>query len=350
MPKMPNRGIYRMPAEWENQKSTLIAWPHNEKDWPGKFSEIPFVFGKIITELSKVQIVNILVKNKSEKKKVIFFLSKLGIKIKNIRFIFCKTDRAWTRDFLPIFIKNSKNESFLSNWEFNAWSKYKNFKKDNKAYTKVKKFLNYKVLNPKYRNKKIVLEGGSIDVNGSGYLLTTKQCLLSRTQRRNKGFTKFDYYKIFKKYFGIKKIIWLNKGIYGDDTHGHIDDIARFIEKNKIFLARENNKKERNFKNLNENIQIIKEFKKEEKKKFKIVYLPMPKPKFINGTRVPASYLNFYIANKIVLVPTFNDSKDKIVLKIFKKHFKNRKIIPIDCSVLVWGFGTIHCMTQQQPS
>ena len=349
MPKIRNIGTYRMPAEWETQKSTWIAWPHNKDDWPGKFREIPFVFGQIITELSKIQTVNILVKDNSEKTKAIFFLNILGSKLKNIKFIICKTNRAWTRDFLPIFIKNKKNRNLLSNWEFNAWAKYKNFKKDNQAYIKVKKFVKSKLINPRYKNKKIVLEGGSIDVNGAGYLLTTQQCLLSKIQCRNKGLRRSDYYKIFNKYFGIKKIIWLNKGIYGDDTHGHIDDIARFVEKNKIFIAKENNKKDKNFKNLKENIQIVRKFKKEENKKFKIVFLPMPKPKFIEGIRVPASYLNFYIANKIVLVPIFKDPKDKIVLNIFKKNFKNRKIVPIDCSVLVWGFGTIHCMTQQQP-
>ena len=349
MLKKLNRGIYRMPAEWEAQKSTWIAWPHNERDWPGKFEEIPFIFAKIIAELSKVQLVNVLVKNDAEKVNAIFFLNILEGKIKNIRFIICKTDRAWTRDFLPISIKNSRNKSLLSNWEFNAWAKYKNFKNDNNAYKKVQKFTKKKILNPKYKSKKVVLEGGSIDVNGFGYLLTTKQCLLSKIQQRNKDFNKFDYHKIFNKFFGIKKIIWLNKGIFGDDTHGHIDDIARFVGKDKIFVAKESNSNEKNFKNLKENWEILKKFKMENDRKLKIVGLPMPKPKFIDGVRVPASYLNFYIANKIVLVPIFNDPKDKIILKIFKKHFKNRKIVPIDCSILVWGFGTIHCMTQQEP-
>ena len=161
---------------------------------------------------------------------------------------------------------------------------------------------------------------------------------------------KHDYNQIFNKFFGVKKVIWLNKGIYGDDTHGHIDDIARFVNKNKIFLASEKNKKDKNFKNLKDNEDIVKKFKKENQKKLKIIYVPMPKPKFIDGIRVPASYLNFYIVNKAVLVPTFNDSNDKVILKIFRKHFGNRKIIPIDCSTLVWGLGTIHCMTQQEPA
>ena len=342
-------GIYRMPAEWETQKSTWIAWPHNKEDWPGKFNKIPSVFSKIISQLSKFQLVNILIKDKSEREKIIFFLKICGANIKNTKLIVCKTDRAWTRDFLPIFIKNEKEKNILSKWEFNGWAKYKNFKNDNVAYSKIERFKKIDIIKPKYKNKKIILEGGSIDVNGKGLLLTTMQCLLSKVQQRNEGLKKEDYNQIFKKYFGASKVIWLNKGILGDDTHGHIDDIARFINKNKIFLAIEKNKKDKNFINLNENLNIIKKFKKENKEKFQIIHIPMPSPKFIKGTRLPASYLNFYIANKVVLVPCFNDPKDKIVLKIFKKHFKNRKIIPIDSSILVWGFGTIHCLTQQEP-
>ncbi len=338
-----------MPAEWELQKSTWIAWPHNKKDWPGKFQAIPNVFAVIVSALSRVQLVNILVNNKSDRREVIVALKKFGTKINNIRLINCKTDRSWTRDSLPIFLKLKENKKILSKWEFNAWAKYKNFKKDNKAYLKIKKAIKIDVIKPKFKNRKIVLEGGSIDVNGNGLLMTTKQCLVSKIQERNKGFETKDYEKIFKKFLGINKIIWLNNGIEGDDTHGHIDDIARFVNKDKIFIAKESNKQEKNFKNLNENIEILKKFKNENQKKLKIIQIPMPKPKKINGVRVPASYLNFYIANRIVLVPTFKDPKDKIVLKIFKRHFKSREIIPVDCSVLVWGFGTIHCLTQQEP-
>ena len=338
-----------MPAEWELQKSTWIAWPHNKKDWPGKFQGIPSVFAVIVSALSRVQLVNILVNNKSDRREVIVALKKFGTKINNIRLINCKTDRSWTRDSLPIFLKLKGNKKILSKWEFNAWAKYKNFKKDNKAYLKIKKAIKIDVIKPKFKNRKIVLEGGSIDVNGNGLLMTTKQCLVSKIQERNKGFETKDYEKIFKKFLGVNKIIWLNNGIEGDDTHGHIDDIARFVNKDKIFIAKESNKQEKNFKNLNENIEILKKFKNENQKKLKIIQIPMPKPKKINGVRVPASYLNFYIANRIVLVPTFKDPKDKIVLKIFKRHFKSREIIPVDCSVLVWGFGTIHCLTQQEP-
>ena len=193
MRRTPRNGSYRMPAEWEPQKSTWIAWPHNKEDWPGKVSEIPWVFSKIISELSKLQLVNILVNNQSDKKKAIFFLNILDAKFNKIRFIICKTDRVWTRDFLPIFIKDKKNKNLLSNWEFNGWAKYKNFKNDNKAYLKLKKFVKNKIIKPKFRKKKIVLEGGSIDVNGNGLLLTTSQCLLSKVQQRNRGFNKHDY-------------------------------------------------------------------------------------------------------------------------------------------------------------
>ena len=251
------------------------------------------VFSKIVAELSKVQLVNILVKSKSDKKRIIFFLETLGAKMKNTRLIICKTDRAWTRDFLPIFIKDKKR-NLLSKWEFNGWAKYRNFKNDNKAYSKVKEFKKIRLIKPKYNKRKITLEGGSIDVNGKGYLITTMQCLLSKVQQRNKGFNKDDYEQIFNQFFGVKKVI-LNKGIYGDDTHGHIDDIARFVNQNKIFIATEKNKKDKNFKNLNENLKLIKKFKNDNNKKFKIIEIPMPKPKFIDGVRLPASYLNFIL-------------------------------------------------------
>ena len=195
-----------------------------------------------------------------------------------------------------------------------------------------------------------MLEGGAIDVNGQGCLMTTRECLLSKIQERNPGLKKKEIEDIFKKYLGIKKIIWLNKGIIGDDTHGHVDDIARFISNNKVFLAYEKNSKDRNFITTNKNYKILDQTTDINGKKLKIIKIPMPKPMYIDEVRVPASYLNFYIANKIVLLPTFNDQNDKKVIKIFKKYFKKRKIVPINCKELIWGFGAIHCMTQQEPA
>ncbi len=347
MTKFSNAENLRMPAEWEKQKSTWIAWPHNDKDWPNKFDLIPEIFARIIFHISKDQIVNILVENNILKKRAILILRNFKVNFSNIKFKFCKTDRVWLRDSFPLFVKNNQNEKILINWKFNAWAKYNNFKKDNSIINKIKKILNLRVISPRLYKKKVVLEGGAIDVNGKGALITTEECLLSKVQQRNPGLKKKDYEKIFLNYLGVKKIIWLKKGIAGDDTHGHIDDLARFVSENKIFLAYESNKKDLNYKTLRNNFKIIKKFNIS--KKLKVIKMPMPKAKYIDGTRVPASYLNFYIANKVVLVPTYNDENDKFALKIFKKHIKNRKIIPIDCSTLIWGLGAIHCMTQQEP-
>ena len=342
--KDPN---YRMPAEWEKQKSTWVAWPHNQRDWPNKFQYIPFVFCEIISKISIHQKVNILIEKKTIKKKIDLLLKKYLNNTKNINFRVCKTNRVWLRDSFPIFVKNKNNKKVLMDWGFNGWAKYKNFSYDNKICTKIKKFVDLKSVTPTIRNKRIILEGGSIDVNGKGILLTTRECLLSNIQVRNPGLNKQEYEFIFKKYLGIKEVVWLNKGIAGDDTHGHIDDIARFVNEKKIFLAYESNKNDINYKSLKENYLILKKTIKT--KQIKIIKIPMPKARYIDGIRVPATYLNFYVANKTVLVPIFNDKKDRIVIKIFKKHFKNRKIIPIDCSLLIWGFGAIHCMTQQEP-
>ena len=347
MTKFSNSEDLLMPAEWEKQKSTWIAWPHNKKDWPSKFDHIPEVFAEIIFYISKVQTVNILIQNSLLKKKATLVLKKFKVNFSNIKFTLCKTDRVWVRDSFPIFVKNNKNKKILINWNFNSWAKYKNFKKDNNIIIKIKKILKLNSISPKLYKKKVVLEGGAIDVNGKGVLITTEECLLSRVQQRNPGLKKHDYEKLFYDYFGVKKVLWLKKGIIGDDTHGHIDDLARFVSESKIFLAYERDKKDINYKILRNNFKIIKKLNKF--RKFEIIKIPMPKAKYIEGTRVPASYLNFYIANKIVLVPTFKDKNDKLVLKIFRKHFKNRKIIPVDCSILIWGFGAIHCITQQEP-
>ena len=353
MIKQSNLSNFRMPAEWEKQESTLIAWPHNKNDWPGRFENIPDVFAQIISQISKVQKVKILIQHNLVKKNIHPLLRKYKAKLKNIFFITIKTDRVWTRDSGPIYVVN-KNKKILLDWKFNAWAKYNNYKYDNAINKKLNKIKNLELIKPKFKIQKkfkdIVLEGGSIDVNGKGTIITTKECLLSKVQQRNPGLKKKDIESIFNKYLGAKNTIWLNKGIAGDDTHGHIDDIARFIDTNKIFLAYEYNKKDKNFKPLDENYKILNISKDQNGKKITIIKLPMPKPIFIEKTRVPASYLNFYIANKIVLVPVFKDKNDKKVLKIFKRNFRNRKIIPIDCLDLIWGFGAIHCMTQQEPA
>ena len=343
-----------MPGEWEVQKSVWIVWPYNKKDWPGLFKNIPNVIGKIICNLSTSQKVNLIINQQKDKIKIKKILKKFKNKLSNIRYYSIPTNRIWIRDSGPIFLINDKTggKIFL-NFKFNGWSKYKNYQKDNKINNKIMKLTKIKKIDPtiKINNKvkKIVLEGGAIDVNGQGSVILTRECLLSKVQERNPGISKSSLENSLRKYLNLQNFIWLNKGIIGDDTHGHVDDITRFVSPNTIMTAIEKNKKDKNFKLLKQNLKILKESKNINGKKFKIIQIPMPKPMYVNKVKVPASYLNFYIANKIVLVPVFNDNHDKKVLSIFKRFFKKRKIVPINCSELIWGFGAIHCMTQQEP-
>ena len=345
---------FRMPAEWEPQKSVWMSWPHNKNDWPGLFENIPNVVGNIIKYLTKHQRIDLLVNNNKNINTIKKYLKEIDCNISNIKFHKLKTDRLWLRDSGPIFLVNKKNrKKSMLNFKFNAWSKYKNFKNDNKINNYISRYLNIESILPRRvsskKIKRVVMEGGAFDNNGSGSILLTRECLLSRKQERNKGFKKIDYENLFSKYLNAKNFIWLNKGIVGDDTHGHIDDIARFVSKNTIMIAAEKNRSDKNYKALKENLKILRKSSDENGKKFKIIKIPMPSPVVIKKTRVPASYLNFFISNKIVLLPVFNVKEDKKVLNIFRKFFTSRKVIAIDCSDLIWGFGAIHCMTQQEP-
>ena len=341
---------FRMPAEWENQKSVWIAWPYNKYDWPGLYKFIPKVVLEIINKISKYQTVNLITHKKVKNIKKLIQLSK----IKNINFHKIKTDRIWLRDSGPIFLINKKSrKKLILDFKFNGWSKYSNFVNDDKITNKISKIIKLKKIKPIIKKNgnliKVTMEGGAFDVNGAGSIILTEECLLSKIQERNKNFKKKDYEKLFNKYLNIKNFIWLKKGIIGDDTHGHVDDISRFVSKNTIMTAIESNKKDKNYKNLNENLKILKKSKNEKGGKFRIIKVPMPSPIYIEKTRVPASYMNFYICNKKVLLPIFSVKEDIVAIKIFKNFFKNRKVETVDCSKLIWGFGAIHCMTQQEP-
>ena len=341
---------FRMPAEWENQKSVWIAWPYNKYDWPGLYKFIPKVVLEIINKISKYQTVNLITHKKVKNIKKLIQLSK----IKNINFHKIKTDRIWLRDSGPIFLINNKSrKKLILDFRFNGWSKYNNFINDDKITNKISKIIKLEKIKPIIKKNgnliKVIMEGGAFDVNGTGSIILTEECLLSKIQERNKNFKKKDYEKLFNKYLNIKNFIWLKKGIIGDDTHGHVDDISRFVSKNTIMTAIESNKKDKNYKNLNENLKILKKSKNENGRKFRVIKVPMPSPVYIEKTRVPASYMNFYICNKKVLLPIFRVKEDIVAIKIFKNFFKNRKVETVDCSKLIWGFGAIHCMTQQEP-
>ncbi len=367
---------YLMPAEWEPQAATWLAWPHNKEDWPDKFEPIPWVYAEMIRYLTRTQRVRLVVKNDRQKAQAQDALERAGAKLKSVDFIIANTDRVWLRDSgATVVINNSpspsrgegrgegenkKNSPHLNplpkgartliDWRFNAWAKYPNWKYDDKMPEVMEAFLKLPRVQPVHKGKRVVLEGGSIDVNGKGTLITTEECLLSRKQCRNPGFTVEDYESVFGHYLGIDSIIWLDKGIVGDDTHGHVDDITRFVNPTTIVTAVEKDTSDKNHAILAENLKRLKKARDAKGKQFTIATLPMPRPVAFEGQRLPASYANFLIANGLVLVPVFNDPADRIALNVLAELFPKREVVPVYCGDFVWGLGTIHCASQQEPA
>ncbi len=338
----------RMPAEWERQKAIWLAWPHNKEDWPGKFEPIPYVYAEIIRYLTLTQVVRLVVKNARQQKEVAAILEQAHADLDKVDFIIAPTDRIWLRDCGPIFVYKGK-ERVLLDWHFNAWAKYDNWHHDDKMPARAQKHLSLTRIQPMHKDRRVVLEGGAIDVNGKGTLLTTEECLLSKVQCRNPGFKREDYEQLFSQYFGISNVIWLGNGIVGDDTHGHVDDLARFVNPTTVVTVVEKDKSDGNFALLRDNLKRLKSARDQNGKQLTVVELPMPKPVMFDGERLPASYANFLIANDVVLVPTFNDANDRIALNILAELFPGRDVVGIYCGDFVWGLGTIHCASQQEP-
>ncbi|HET8924467.1 MAG TPA: agmatine deiminase family protein [Candidatus Acidoferrum sp.] len=339
-----------MPAEWESHEATWLGWPHELTDWPGKFSPIPWAFAEIVRHLSKVERVYLLVENRAAESRVRNILKKSGANLDAVNFFRIPTDRGWMRDSGPICVRNDAGEVAYNHFQFNGWAKYSNHKKDAGAATNVNQKLKGRLWQPQHKGRRVVLEGGSIDVNGRGTLLTTEECLLSKVQERNPGFTKDDYAQIFMEYLGATNVVWLKNGIAGDDTHGHVDDLTRFVNPSTVVTIVENNSKDANYAPLQENLALLKSMKDQDGRPLRVETLPMPSPVYFDGQRLPASYANFYIANKIVIVPTFNDSNDRLALNTLSGLFPDREVVGIACRDLVLGLGTLHCMTQQQPA
>lgn len=340
---------YRLPAEWEYHEATWIGWPNNRQDWPGKFQPIPWVYGEIVRYLSRAEKVRIIIQSKEHQQNAIKVLTSVNADMGNVEFFTLKTDRNWLRDAGPQFVKNNKNETELINFKFNAWAKYDNYKLDVKIPAMISKKLKLDLIKAEHRNMHVVLEGGSVDYNGLGTIITTEECLMDvETQVRNPGFTKKDYEDVFRKFLGITNVIWLNKGIAGDDTHGHVDDITRFVNSKILVTVIETHPNDPNYIPLMENREILEGVKLEDGSSPEIVELPMPSPVIFKGERLPASYGNFYISNNAVLVPTFNDPNDRIALGILSELFEDREVIGIHAVDLVWGLGTLHCLTHEQ--
>jgi agmatine deiminase len=328
-----------MPAEWEPHEATWLAWPHNRADWPGRFAPIPWVYGEIVRKLSRVEKVRILVDDRALQEQAARVLRHVGAQMDAVEFYQIPTNRVWTRDYGPLFVKNAAGQVALTRWRFNAWAKYDDYRHD----AEVPRWLAQRLKLPIW-NTEMVLEGGSIDVNGAGTLLTTEECLLSDVQARNPELTRKQVEERLREFLGVDRVVWLESGIAGDDTHGHVDDLARFVDANTVLVAWENDKSDANYEPLRENFRLL------EAASLRVVKLPMPRPLYFRGQRLPASYANFYVANEMVLAPTFNDPADRVALGILARFFPHPEVVGINCTELIWGLGALHCMTQQQPA
>ena len=341
---------YVMPAEWEKHEATWLGWPHNATDWPGKLDTIRWVYGEMLRKIAAGELVRILVNSKSEEKLARTYLSRAGANLRQVQFIVHPTNRGWTRDTGPIFVRKKKGDTAIVHFHFNAWAKYPDWQKDRKVPQTAASLLKRPLFNAEYGGRDFVLEGGGIEVNGRGTLLTTEECYLDpKVQVRNRGLGRKEIEGTLRKYLGVTNVLWLAAGPVGDDTHGHIDDICRFVNRNTLVLIKEINRKDINYRPLAENWERVQDLRLEDGSKPRVVALPMPAPLYFNGERLPASYANFYISNAAVIVPTFNDPNDRVALGILDELFDDRPVVGIHAVDLVLGFGSLHCLTQQQP-
>jgi agmatine deiminase len=392
----PARLGYRMPAEWEPQAAMWVAWPHQREDWPGKFAPIPWVYTAIVRHLSRVERVNIVVRNGAMTRRVADQLDAAGVDIDAVRFFRSKTDRAWLRDSAPTFVvktadglgtnaglearESSSGEGIsiegvgedsgdgpvegvnhlaldpvgVVGWKFNGWAKYDNYEHDRHLPRKIAEWSKVRRWVPRAgvsggEARRVVMEGGAFDVNGQGTLLTTEECLLSEVQARNPELDRSAIERVFNDYLGAGNVVWLGCGITGDDTHGHVDDLARFVDARTVVAVVEPRRDDANHAPLSENLDRLRAAKDQDGNPFEVIELPMPRPVVFEGQRLPASYANFLIANGLVLVPTFNDPNDRVALDTLASAFPGREIVGIHCLDLVLGLGTLHCLSQQQP-
>jgi len=353
--KTPRELGYRMPAEWEPHEATWLAWPHNPEDWPGKFGPIPWLYAEIVRLLAAHERVQLIVENAAAEKRVRGMLRRAQADLENVTFHCWPTDRGWMRDSGPIFVRDGAGQVAQTSWRFNAWAKYDDWHKDVLIPRRVAKRLKMRAWVPEVqlatgRAHRLVLEGGSIDTNGQGALLTTEECLLSDVQQRNPGVSREQLEGAFRDYLGIEQVIWLGRGAAGDDTHGHVDDITRFVGPARVATAVEPNTRDENHGPLAENLKRLKAARTREGKQFEIAELPMPRPVVFRGQRLPASYMNFYVANGLVLAPTFHDPNDRVALNTLAQVFPDREVVGIHSVDLIWGLGALHCMTQQEPA
>jgi agmatine deiminase len=334
---------FTMPAEWQRHDAIWLAWPYDPTTFPDRVERVEGTYVQIVKEIHESEDVNLFVKDEATKKKATAMFKDAGINLAKVHFYVYNYADVWFRDYGPIFVKNTSHELAMINWDFNSWGeKYETLLKDKEVPAVINKAMNLRYFKPG-----IVLEGGSIDVNGEGTLLTTEQCLLNTN--RNPDLTKQQIEHYLSEYLGVRHFIWLKRGILGDDTDGHIDDLARFVNPNTIVCAYEDDPNDEDYTPLRENYQILTGSIDQDGKPLKVVKLPMPKVLDEEGFRLPASYTNFYIGNTKVLMPIFDHPNDKEAMAILQEQFSTRKVVGIACKDLVYGFGTLHCISQQQP-
>jgi len=346
---------FSMPAEWETHAATWLAWPHNAGDWPGKFKVIPWVYGEMARKITGGEPIRLIVRHAKEQQMARHILRQAGVNLRKIQFVIHPTDRGWTRDTGPIFVRlkagNRKSAMGIVHFHFNGWAKYDNWHRDARVPETAARLLRQRLFHAECNGRPFTIEGGGIEVNGRGTLLSTTECYLHpKIQVRNPGLGQAEIEETLKRYLGVKNIFWLAKGTKGDDTHGHIDDICRFVNARTLVLVREKNPRDDNYRPLAENWERIRDLRLEDGSRPEVIELPMPSPLYFNGVRLPASYANFYICNAAVIVPTFNDPNDRVALGILGELFRDRPVVGIHAVDLVWGLGALHCLTQQQPA
>jgi agmatine deiminase len=341
-----------MPAEWEPHRATWIAWPHHEPDWPGKFAAIPWVYAEIVRALANHEPVEILCQSDDARAAAQAAIEAHDVITSHVRLHTVPTDRVWLRDSAPTGVLQTTGRVVLVDWAFNAWAKYDNWQRDDVVGEAVARVTGYERVVPRRPDGRhpIVLEGGGIDVNGRGLLLVTEEWLLSDLQVRNPGMTRADYERTFAEWLGVRRTIWLGEGCVGDDTHGHVDDIARFVGDDTVVVAVEQDPADENHERSLDNLRRLEHASAlADVGPLRIVQLPFPRAVVMNGERLPASYANFYIANGVVIVPTFNDPNDRVALNTLAELMPSRQVVGIHAVDLVWGLGTLHCLTQQEP-
>jgi len=341
----------RLPAEWEPHAATWITWPQSTRDWPGKFQPLPWAFAEIIRKVANAEgteRARVLVGSPAVERRARGQLAKAHVDLSRVDFYQIPTDRGWMRDCGPCFVEKAGRVA-ITGFGFDAWSKYPEFALDAQVSPTIARALGMEITPAMHNGRAVTFEGGALDINGCGTLVTTEECCLDpEVQVRNPGFTHVDYETVFAQSLGITNTIWLANGIVGDDTHGHVDDFCRFINPTTLVLSEERDPADPNHEILEENRERLESARLEDGTRPEVLRLPMPSPLFFDGLRLPASYANFLITNAAVLVPTFNDPNDRLALGILAEAF-DRPVVGIHAVDLVWGLGTVHCLTRQEP-